>query len=160
MTDQLFFIFVSAELQTHFGPSSECEGAEKEDEVDEEEAEFVPVLVPHAEDSGAASDHVNPPSVLQGPHCQDHQRSHHQLSAQLWRLKQETSRYRPPEILQNPERTVWMSGCAAPCRLLEELLQKEKEYQQVLKSTLQQRTNELELVKVRHRPPGRHRHEE
>lgn len=46
-------------------------------------------------------------------------------------------------------------GCAAPCRLLEELLQKEKEYQQVLKTTLQQRTNDLELVKVRHRPLGK-----
>lgn len=45
-------------------------------------------------------------------------------------------------------------ACAAPCRLLEELLQKEKEYQQVLKTTLQQRTNDLELVKVRHRPLG------
>lgn len=42
------------------------------------------------------------------------------------------------------------------CRLLEELLQKEKEYQQVLKATLQQRTHDLELVKVRHRPPGKH----
>lgn len=154
--DRLFLIFASAELQTHFGPSSECEGAEKEDEVDEEEAEFVPVLVPHAEDSGAAADHVSAPSVLQGPHSQDHQRSHHQLSAQLGRLKQETSRYRPQKIAQNPERTVWMNGCAAHCRLLEELLQKEKEYQQVLKSTLQQRTNELELVKVRHRPLGKH----
>lgn len=39
-------------------------------------------------------------------------------------------------------------------RLLEELLQKEKEYQQVLKATLQQRTHDLELVKVRHRPLG------
>uniref|UniRef100_H3D7Y6 mitogen-activated protein kinase kinase kinase n=1 Tax=Tetraodon nigroviridis TaxID=99883 RepID=H3D7Y6_TETNG len=117
------------ELQTHFGPSSECEGAEKEDEVDEEEAEFVPVLVPHADDSGAAGDHGNASSVLHGAHSQDHQRSHHQLSTQLGRLKQETS------------------------RLLEELLQKEKEYQQVLKTTLQQRTNDLELVKVRHRPP-------
>lgn len=43
-----------------------------------------------------------------------------------------------------------------PRRLLEELLQKEKEYQQVLKATLQQRTHDLELVRVRHRPPGRH----
>lgn len=98
---QLFLIFLSAELQTHFGPSSECEGAEKEDEVDEEEAEFVPVLVPHADDSGAAADHGNATSVLQCPHPQDHQRSHHQLSAQLGRLKQETSRYRAPKTHQN-----------------------------------------------------------
>ncbi|MEQ2267271.1 hypothetical protein XENORESO_003837, partial [Xenotaenia resolanae] len=37
--------------------------------------------------------------------------------------------------------------------LLEELLQKEKEYQHVLKATLQQRTHDLELIRVRHRPP-------
>ena len=34
------------------------------------------------------------------------------------------------------------------CRLLEELLQKEKEYQQVLKATLQQRAHDLELVRL------------
>uniref|UniRef100_A0A671XE13 mitogen-activated protein kinase kinase kinase n=1 Tax=Sparus aurata TaxID=8175 RepID=A0A671XE13_SPAAU len=118
------------ELQTHFGPASECEGAEKEDEVDEEEVEFGPVLAPHADDSGATADPVQ--SAASPLHCvqsQEHQRSHHQLGAQLGRLKQETS------------------------RLLEDLLQKEKEYQQVLKATLQQRTHDLELVKVRHRPP-------
>lgn len=130
--------------------------------MDEEEAEFVPVLVPHADDSGAAGDHGNASSVLQGAHSQDHQRSHHQLSTQLGRLKQETSRYPSPKTRQDLQRnddmnaTSASSGCAAPCRLLEELLQKEKEYQQVLKTTLQQRTNDLELVKVRHRPPGKH----
>ena len=41
-----------------------------------------------------------------------------------------------------------------PCRLLEELLLKEKEYQQVLKATLQQRSQDLELARVRHRPSG------
>uniref|UniRef100_A0A671XEG5 mitogen-activated protein kinase kinase kinase n=1 Tax=Sparus aurata TaxID=8175 RepID=A0A671XEG5_SPAAU len=113
------------ELQTHFGPASECEGAEKEDEVDEEEVEFGPVLAPHADDSGATADPVQ--SAASPLHCvqsQEHQRSHHQLGAQLGRLKQETS------------------------RLLEDLLQKEKEYQQVLKATLQQRTHDLELVKL------------
>ncbi|KAK2859703.1 hypothetical protein Q5P01_004323 [Channa striata] len=112
------------ELQTHFGPASECEGAEKEDEVDEEEAEFVS----HNDDSGAAADPTHS-AVSTLNHSQEHQRSHHQLRAQLGRLKQETN------------------------RLLEELLQKEKEYQQLLKATLQQRTHDLELVRVRHRPP-------
>ncbi|XP_072288424.1 mitogen-activated protein kinase kinase kinase 15-like, partial [Eucyclogobius newberryi] len=37
--------------------------------------------------------------------------------------------------------------------LLEELLQREREYQQVLKATLQQRAHDMELVRVRHRPP-------
>ncbi|KAM7369672.1 hypothetical protein PAMP_010976 [Pampus punctatissimus] len=119
------------ELQTHFGPASECEGAEKEeDEVDEEEVEFGPVLAPTPYDSGTTADPATSTiSTLNSTHSQEHQRSHHQLGAQLGRLKQETN------------------------RLLEELLQKEKEYQQVLKATLQQRTHDLELVRVRHRPP-------
>ncbi|XP_049421111.1 mitogen-activated protein kinase kinase kinase 15 isoform X2 [Epinephelus fuscoguttatus] len=116
------------ELQTHFGPASECEGAEKEDEVDEEE--FGPVLAPHTDDPGTTADPAHlAGSTLNSGHSQEHQRSHHQLGAQLGRLKQETN------------------------RLLEELLQKEKEYQQVLKATLQQRTHDLELVRVRHKPP-------
>ncbi|XP_037613198.1 mitogen-activated protein kinase kinase kinase 15 isoform X1 [Sebastes umbrosus] len=119
------------ELQTHFGPASECEGAEKEDEVDEEEAEFIPVLAPpHADDPGTTPDHAHSAAItLNSAPSQEHQRSHHQLGAQLGRLKHETN------------------------RLLEELLQKEKEYQQVLKATLQQRAHDLELVRVRHRPP-------
>ncbi|XP_075309026.1 mitogen-activated protein kinase kinase kinase 15 isoform X1 [Odontesthes bonariensis] len=118
------------ELQTHFGPASECEGAEKDDEVDEEEVEFGPVLAPHSDDAGTPADPAHPAnSTTNSTHSQEHQRSHHHLGAQLGRLKQETN------------------------RLLEELLQKEKEYQQVLKATLQQRTHDLELVRVRHRPP-------
>lgn len=82
------------ELQTHFGPASECEGAEKEDEVDEEEAEFAPVLVPHADDSGTAADPAHcAVSTLHSAHSQEHQRPHHHLGAQLGRLKQETNRY-------------------------------------------------------------------
>lgn len=59
---------------------------------------------------------------------------------------------------RNHPRHKTLSVClrGVPSRLLEELLQKEKEYQQVLKATLQQRTHDLELVKVRHRPPGKH----
>lgn len=97
----VLLIFLSAELQTHFGPSSDCEGAEKEDEVDEEETEFVPVLVPHTDDSGTAADHSNAASVLQCAPSQEHQRSYHQLSAQLGRLKHETSRYRSPNTHSN-----------------------------------------------------------
>ncbi|KAM9827738.1 mitogen-activated protein kinase kinase kinase 15 [Neosynchiropus ocellatus] len=116
------------ELQTHFGPASECEGAEKEDEVDEEETEFSPVLATASDDP--APDHIHSAAAaLTSAHPQDHHRSPHQLGAQLGRLKQETS------------------------RLLEELLQKEKEYQQVLKATLQQRTQDLELVRIRNKPP-------
>ncbi|KAK1885070.1 Mitogen-activated protein kinase kinase kinase 15 [Dissostichus eleginoides] len=118
------------ELQTHFGPASECEGAEKEDEVDEEEAEFGPVLASLTEDPVTTADPTqSAASTINSTHSQEPQRSHHQLGAQLGRLKQETN------------------------RLLDELLQKEKEYQQVLKATLQQRAHDLEMVRVRHRPP-------
>ncbi|KAK5898170.1 hypothetical protein CgunFtcFv8_015611, partial [Champsocephalus gunnari] len=118
------------ELQTHFGPASECDGAEKEDEVDEEEAEFGPVLASLTEDPVTTADPTqSAASTINSTHSQEPQRSHHQLGAQLGRLKQETN------------------------RLLDELLQKEKEYQQVLKATLQQRAHDLEMVRVRHRPP-------
>uniref|UniRef100_A0A3P9A1K5 mitogen-activated protein kinase kinase kinase n=1 Tax=Esox lucius TaxID=8010 RepID=A0A3P9A1K5_ESOLU len=108
------------ELQTHFGPASESEGPDKEDE-EEEEAEFVTSAVSTL--SSALSSPLPP------------QRSQ-PLGAQLGRLKQETNRY----------------------GLLEELLQREREYQQVLKTTLHQRQHDLELAKVRHRPTGTHTH--
>ncbi|KAJ4925163.1 hypothetical protein JOQ06_017899 [Pogonophryne albipinna] len=118
------------ELQTHFGPASECDGAEKEDEVDEEDAEFGPILASLTEDPVTTADPTqSAASTINTTHSQEPQRSHHQLGAQLGRLKQETN------------------------RLLDELLQKEKEYQQVLKATLQQRAHDLEMVRVRHRPP-------
>ncbi|KAM6900416.1 mitogen-activated protein kinase kinase kinase 15 [Xenentodon cancila] len=118
------------ELQTHFGPASECEGADKDDEVDEVETEFCPVLPSTSDDPVTTADPTHSAiSTVNSTHSHEHQRSHHPLGAQLGRLKQETN------------------------RLLEELLQKEKEYQQVLKATLQQRTHDLDLVRVRHRPP-------
>ncbi|TUX35876.1 Mitogen-activated protein kinase kinase kinase 15 [Bagarius yarrelli] len=55
-------------------------------------------------------------------------RPQHPLGAQLTRLKQETG------------------------RLLEELVQKEKEYQQVLRQNLQQRTQDLELFRLKNQP--------
>ncbi|XP_061094243.1 mitogen-activated protein kinase kinase kinase 15 isoform X1 [Conger conger] len=114
------------ELQTHFGPASESEGADKDaDEVDEEEgAEFGATEPVVPEDPGLTSGVSTLSSVL----SQESQRQHHPLGAQLGRLKQETS------------------------RLLEELVQKEKEYQQVLRQTLQQRAHDLDLVRIKSRP--------
>ncbi|KAJ8010749.1 hypothetical protein DPEC_G00078390 [Dallia pectoralis] len=117
------------ELQTHFGPASESEGPDKEDE-EEEEAEFGPVLVSPPDEPAVTSDPTVTSAVstlsstLSSP--LPPQRSQ-PLGAQLGRLKQETN------------------------RLLEELLQREREYQQVLKTTLQQRHHDLELAKARHR---------
>uniref|UniRef100_A0AAX7UYS0 mitogen-activated protein kinase kinase kinase n=1 Tax=Astatotilapia calliptera TaxID=8154 RepID=A0AAX7UYS0_ASTCA len=80
------------ELQTHFGPASECEGAEKEDEVDEEEAEFGPILVQQTDETGTTSDHTHSAvSTVNSSHSHEHQRSHHHLGTQLGRLKHETN---------------------------------------------------------------------
>uniref|UniRef100_A0AAY5K6P9 mitogen-activated protein kinase kinase kinase n=1 Tax=Esox lucius TaxID=8010 RepID=A0AAY5K6P9_ESOLU len=112
------------ELQTHFGPASESEGPDKEDE-EEEEAEFGPVLVTPPDEPTVTSDPTVTSAVstlssaLSSP--LPPQRSQ-PLGAQLGRLKQETN------------------------RLLEELLQREREYQQVLKTTLHQRQHDLELI--------------
>ncbi|XP_066522845.1 mitogen-activated protein kinase kinase kinase 15 isoform X1 [Hoplias malabaricus] len=111
------------ELQTHFGPASESEGAEKDaDEVDvEEDGEFGAVETAAPEDTGLTSGVSTISSVI----SHDSQRTQHPMGAQLTRLKQETG------------------------RLLEELVQKEKEYQQVLRQTIQQRAHDLELFRMR-----------
>lgn len=61
--------------------------------MDEEEAEFGPVLAPHTDDSGATADPTHSAvGALNSAPSQEIQRSHHQLGAQLGRLKQETNR--------------------------------------------------------------------
>ncbi|XP_021329469.2 mitogen-activated protein kinase kinase kinase 15 isoform X3 [Danio rerio] len=114
------------ELQTHFGPASESEGADKDaDEVDEEDdADFGSVARTTQEDQVLTSGVSTLSSVI----SHDAQRLQHPLGAQLGRLKQET------------------------CRLLEELVQKEREYQQVLRQTLQQRVHDIELIRIRQQP--------
>uniref|UniRef100_A0A8C7U015 mitogen-activated protein kinase kinase kinase n=1 Tax=Oncorhynchus mykiss TaxID=8022 RepID=A0A8C7U015_ONCMY len=120
------------ELQTHFGPASESEGPDKEEEEEEEETEFGPVLVTPPDDHAVTPEPVVTSAVstlsstLSSPPPPLRSQP---LGAQLGRLKQETN------------------------RLLEELLHREREYQQVLKTTLQQRQHDLELVRVRYRPP-------
>ncbi|XP_058232535.1 mitogen-activated protein kinase kinase kinase 15 isoform X1 [Hemibagrus wyckioides] len=114
------------ELQTHFGPASESEGAEKDaDDVDvEEDGDFGAVENVAPEDTGLTSGVSTLSSVI----SHDSQRPQHPLGAQLTRLKQETG------------------------RLLEELVQKEKEYQQVLRQNLQQRAQDLELFRLKNQP--------
>uniref|UniRef100_A0A673NJ59 mitogen-activated protein kinase kinase kinase n=1 Tax=Sinocyclocheilus rhinocerous TaxID=307959 RepID=A0A673NJ59_9TELE len=98
------------ELQTHFGPASESEGADK-DADEEDDGDFGSVARTTQEDQALTSGVSTLSSVI----SHEAQRPQHPLGAQLGRLKQETS------------------------RLLEELVQKEREYQQVLRQTLQQR---------------------
>ncbi|XP_050953973.1 mitogen-activated protein kinase kinase kinase 15 isoform X3 [Labeo rohita] len=114
------------ELQTHFGPASESEGADKDaDEVDEEDdGDFGSVARTTQEDQALTSGVSTLSSVI----SHEAQRPQHPLGAQLGRLKQETS------------------------RLLEELVQKEREYQQVLRQTLQQRVHDIELIRIRQQP--------
>lgn len=114
------------ELQTHFGPASESEGADKDaDDVDEEDdGDFGSVARTTQEDQALTSGVSTLSSVI----SHEAQRPQHPLGAQLGRLKQETS------------------------RLLEELVQKEREYQQVLKQTLQHRVHDIELIRLRQQP--------
>uniref|UniRef100_A0A8C1KBV1 mitogen-activated protein kinase kinase kinase n=1 Tax=Cyprinus carpio TaxID=7962 RepID=A0A8C1KBV1_CYPCA len=114
------------ELQTHFGPASESEGADKDaDEVDEEDdGDFGSVARTTQEDQALTSGVSTLSSVI----SHEAQRPQHPLGAQIGRLKQETS------------------------RLLEELVQKEREYQQVLRQTLQQRVHDIELIRIRQQP--------
>ncbi|KAG7254083.1 hypothetical protein CRUP_023180, partial [Coryphaenoides rupestris] len=80
------------ELQTHFGPASESEGAEKEDEVDVEEAEFGQVLATPTDDPGTTPDPTaSGASTLSSSHSHEPQRPNNPLGAQLGRLKQETN---------------------------------------------------------------------
>lgn len=78
------------ELQTHFGPASESEGAEKDaDDVDvEEDGDFGAAENAAPEDAGLTSGVSTLSSVI----SHDSQRPQHPLGAQLTRLKQETSR--------------------------------------------------------------------
>lgn len=79
------------ELQTHFGPASESEGADKDaDEVDEEDdGDFGSVARTTQEDQALTSGVSTLSSVI----SHEAQRPQHPLGAQLGRLKQETSRY-------------------------------------------------------------------
>uniref|UniRef100_A0A673MK92 mitogen-activated protein kinase kinase kinase n=1 Tax=Sinocyclocheilus rhinocerous TaxID=307959 RepID=A0A673MK92_9TELE len=78
------------ELQTHFGPASESEGADKDaDDVDEEDdGDFGSVARTTQEDQALTSGVSTLSSVI----SHEAQRPQHPLGAQLGRLKQETNR--------------------------------------------------------------------
>uniref|UniRef100_A0A8C1Y5T4 mitogen-activated protein kinase kinase kinase n=1 Tax=Cyprinus carpio TaxID=7962 RepID=A0A8C1Y5T4_CYPCA len=81
------------ELQTHFGPASESEGADKDaDEVDEEDdGDFGSVARTTQEDQALTSGVSTLSSVI----SHEAQRPQHPLGAQIGRLKQETIKYKP-----------------------------------------------------------------
>nr|XP_033804125.1 mitogen-activated protein kinase kinase kinase 15 isoform X1 [Geotrypetes seraphini] len=107
------------ELRTHLEPASESEGVDK----DVEDEENYQPGEPNRNEEPILTSGVS--TLSSGMSCET---QHQQLSLQLGRLKQETS------------------------RLLEELVQKEKEYQSLLQQTLEQRSHDLRLLQVRSKP--------
>ncbi|XP_053434938.1 mitogen-activated protein kinase kinase kinase 15 [Nycticebus coucang] len=108
------------ELQVHFEPASETEGAEKD--LDEVEEDYPPATLPGSE-APITCGKTRPRSVVV-QEALPHQRHQQHLNLQLGQLRQETN------------------------RLLEHLVQKEKEYQNLLRQTLEQKTQELHHLQL------------
>nr|XP_014345565.1 PREDICTED: mitogen-activated protein kinase kinase kinase 15 [Latimeria chalumnae] len=111
------------ELRAHFGPASESEGADKDaDEVEDHDY--------HQEEQNENEEPIvnSGVSTLSSVVSHESQNQHHPLSLHLGRLKQETN------------------------RLLESLVKKEKEYQDLLRQILQQRAHDLDLLQLKSQP--------
>ncbi|XP_032962780.1 mitogen-activated protein kinase kinase kinase 15 isoform X1 [Rhinolophus ferrumequinum] len=102
------------ELRTHFEPASETEGVDKD--PDEVEADYPPADPPGSEAPTICGESTPTAALAEAQPQQLHQQ---RLSLQLGELRQETS------------------------RLLEHLVQREREYQNLLRQTLEQKTQEL-----------------
>uniref|UniRef100_A0A8D0HPV0 mitogen-activated protein kinase kinase kinase n=1 Tax=Sphenodon punctatus TaxID=8508 RepID=A0A8D0HPV0_SPHPU len=110
------------ELQAHFEPASETEGVEKDGDEVEEDNQL-------AEQNGnEEAVMTSGVSTLNSVVSQESQQQQQQLSQQLNKLKQETN------------------------RLLEELVQKENEYQALLRHILVQRNQELHHLQLQSKP--------
>ncbi|XP_014646629.1 PREDICTED: mitogen-activated protein kinase kinase kinase 15 [Ceratotherium simum simum] len=103
------------ELRAHFEPASETEGVDKD--TDEVEEDYAPAEPPGSEVQVAYGGSRPASVVVQEAQPQQLHQQH--LSLQLGKLRQETN------------------------RLLEHLVQKEREYQNLLRQTLEQKTQEL-----------------
>ncbi|XP_014446857.1 mitogen-activated protein kinase kinase kinase 15, partial [Tupaia chinensis] len=111
------------ELRAHFEPASETEGADK----DMDDVEDYPPADPPSSEVQVACGGSRPGSVVvQEAHS--HQLHQQQLSLQLGKLRQETN------------------------RLLEHLVQKEREYQNLLRQTLEQKTQQLYHLQLQFKP--------
>ncbi|KAM9042525.1 mitogen-activated protein kinase kinase kinase 15 isoform 3-T3 [Megaptera novaeangliae] len=109
------------ELQAHFEAASETEGVDKD--TDEAE-EHYPPADPRGSEAQAACGWSGPvPAVAREAQPQQLHQQH--LSLQLSKLRQETN------------------------RLLEHLVQKERDYQNLLRQTLEQKTQELYHLQLR-----------
>ncbi|MEE6468689.1 hypothetical protein FKM82_008352 [Ascaphus truei] len=106
------------ELRAHLGPASESEGVDKE----VEDEDYHPVEPNGNEEVVITSGVSTLSSVV------SHETQGQQLSLQLGKLKQEST------------------------RLLEELVQKESEYQYLLKQCLEQRSHDLHRLQIKSNP--------
>ncbi|XP_045660006.1 LOW QUALITY PROTEIN: mitogen-activated protein kinase kinase kinase 15 [Ursus americanus] len=111
------------ELRAHFEPASETEGVDKD--TGEVEEDCPPADVPGSDAHVACGG--SGPREAAAPEAQPQQLHHQHLSLQLGELRQETN------------------------RLLEHLVQKEREYQNLLRQTLEQKTQELYHLQLQFR---------
>uniref|UniRef100_A0A452SFV4 Mitogen-activated protein kinase kinase kinase 15 n=1 Tax=Ursus americanus TaxID=9643 RepID=A0A452SFV4_URSAM len=114
------------ELRAHFEPASETEGVDKD--TGEVEEDCPPADVPGSDAHVACGG--SGPREAAAPEAQPQQLHHQHLSLQLGELRQETN------------------------RLLEHLVQKEREYQNLLRQTLEQKTQELYHLQLQFRSNG------
>uniref|UniRef100_H0WKT0 mitogen-activated protein kinase kinase kinase n=1 Tax=Otolemur garnettii TaxID=30611 RepID=H0WKT0_OTOGA len=114
------------ELQAHFEPVSETEEVEKD--LNEVEEDYLPAALPGGEAHITHRETRPRSTVVQ--EALPHQRHQQQLNLQLGQLRQETN------------------------RLLEHLVQKEKEYQNLLRQTLEQKTQELHHLQLQFKSNG------
>ncbi|KAM4790049.1 mitogen-activated protein kinase kinase kinase 15 isoform 4-T4 [Cyanocitta cristata] len=118
------------ELRTHFEPASETEGGDKD--TDEVEESFQPSEQNGAEDAAVTSGVSTLSSVVSHEPQQ-------QLSQELGRLKHNTL-------------SVVVFDLLYATSLLENLIQKEKEYQTLLRQSLEEKTQELHLLQLKLKP--------
>uniref|UniRef100_A0A671SYC0 mitogen-activated protein kinase kinase kinase n=1 Tax=Sinocyclocheilus anshuiensis TaxID=1608454 RepID=A0A671SYC0_9TELE len=124
---QTAIIILVPELRTHFTLASESDPAEQED-IDDDTVPLKDIAPPIAHhDDTVATSGVSTLSSIVSHESQSAQRS---ISMELGHMKLETK------------------------RLLEELIEKEREYQAILQQVLEEREQEIKLLKSRSGPAG------
>ncbi|XP_034017610.1 mitogen-activated protein kinase kinase kinase 5 isoform X2 [Thalassophryne amazonica] len=120
------------ELRPHFSLTSESDHADQEDVDDDAEPERRSALRSRAPPIATHDDTVatSGVSTLSSTVSHDCHNAQHSVSMELGRMKLETN------------------------RLLEELLEKEREYQAILQQVLEEREQEIRLLKLQTEPAG------
>uniref|UniRef100_A0A8C9VEU9 mitogen-activated protein kinase kinase kinase n=1 Tax=Scleropages formosus TaxID=113540 RepID=A0A8C9VEU9_SCLFO len=120
------------ELRPHFSLASESDPAEQENEDDDMEPRTSPTHQSRAPHSAPHDDLVatSGVSTLSSVISQESHNAQRSVSMELGRMKLKTN------------------------RLLEELLEKEREYQSLLQQVLEEREQEIKLLKIKSEPRG------